>query len=357
MQQKPFSPLSGTARRTFIGTALKRSVAGLLSVGVLAALAQPAAAADIRERNFKISIAVNAGTAHYDGGVKFCELLEKKSGGKMKAKMYGGSALGKDTAVVSSMQGGIVDMAIMNANLLTGLVKDFGVLDFPFAFANEKIAYKVLDGEWGTKLSNKLQDKGLVGLGWWEMGYLNYHTGKKPILKVEDIAGQKIRVTETPLQIDFQNALGGNAVPLPFVEVYTALEQHTVDGGNQTLINLQQSKFYEVQKYVTITNHMYNPQMLLMSKKTYDKLTPDEKKVLAEAAVEARDYQRQLSQKYGADALAFLKTKMTVNTMAPEEIAKMKDKTKPLIDKYSKQYGEQTAKEMFAEIDKAAKAK
>lgn len=336
---------------------VRRAVAAMVSLGLLAAVSLPASAADAQNRNFKVSIAVNAGTAHYDGGVKFCELLEKKSGGKMKAKMYGGSALGKDTAVVSSMQGGVIEMGIMNANLLTGLVKDFGVLDFPFAFANEKIAYKVLDGEWGAKLAAKLQEKGLVGLGWWEMGYLNYHTGKKPIQKVEDIAGQKIRVTETPLQIDFQTALGANPVPLPFVEVYTALEQHTVDGGNQTFINLQQSKFYEVQKYVTVTNHMYNPQILLMSKKVYDKLSADEKAILNEAALEARDYQRQLSQKYGAEALAFLKTKMTVNVMPPEEIAKMKDKTRPLIDKYAKQYGEQTAKEMFAEIDKASKAK
>jgi TRAP-type transport system periplasmic protein len=151
--------------------------------------------------------------------------------------------------------------------------------------------------------------------------------------------------------------LGANAVPLPFVEVYTALEQHTVDGGNQTLINLEKSKFYEVQRFVTITNHMYNPQILLISKRVYDKLSADEKKVLGEAAAEARDYQRQLSQKYGAEALAFLKTKMTVSVMPPEEIAKMKEKTKPLIDKYSKQYGEQTAREMYAEIDKASKAK
>lgn len=324
--------------------------------GALALLAAPAHA-EIREHSFKVAIAVGPGAAHYDGGVKFCELLEKKSGGKMKAKMYGSSVLGKDTAVVSSMQGGVIDMGIMNANLLTGLVKDFGVLDFPFAFANEKIAYKVLDGEWGKKLSDKLTDKGIIGLGYWEMGYLNYHTGTRPIKKLEDIAGLKIRVTETPLQIDFQNSLGANAVPIPYVELYTALEQRTVDGGNQTFINLEVAKLFEVQKYVTVTNHMYNPQMLLMSKKIYDKLNDDEKKVLNEVAAEARDHQRQLSQQYGAKSLEFLKGKLAVNVLPPEEIAKMKEKSKPIIEKYSKQYGEQTAKEMYAEIDKASKAK
>lgn len=328
----------------------------LALAGSLSLLATPVQA-EIRDHSFKVAIAVGPGAAHFDGGVKFCELLEKKSGGKMKAKMYGSSVLGKDTAVVSSMQGGVIDMGIMNANLLTGLVKDFGVLDFPFAFPTAQVAYKVLDGEWGKKLSDKLTDKGLVGLGYWEMGYLNYHTGTRPIKKLEDVAGLKIRVTETPLQIDFQNSLGANAVPIPYVELYTALEQRTVDGGNQTFINLEVAKLFEVQKYVTVTNHMYNPQILLMSKKIYDKLNDDEKKVLNEVAAEARDYQRQLSQQYSAKSLEFLKGKLAVNVLPAEEIARMKEKSKPIIEKYSKQYGEQTAKEMYAEIEKASKAK
>ncbi|MER2529597.1 MAG: DctP family TRAP transporter solute-binding subunit [Candidatus Competibacter denitrificans] len=335
--------------------AINKLLASLAGALALSALALGTANAEIRDHNFKIAIAVAAGTAHYDGGVKFTELLSEKSGGKMKAKMFGNGTLGKDIAVVSSMQGGVIDMGIMNANLLTGLIKDFGVLDFPFAFANEKIAYKVLDGEWGTQLSNKLLDKGLISLGYWEMGFLNYHTGARPIQKLEDISGLKIRVTETPLQIDFQNMLGANAVPIAYVELYTALEQHTVDGGTQTFINLKAAKLFEVQKYVTITNHMYNPQMLLMSKKVYDKLSEDEKKVLNEAALEARDYQRQLSQKYGAEALEFLKTKLAVNVLPPEEIAKMKEKSKPLIEKYSKEYGEATAKGMYEAIEQASK--
>lgn len=327
----------------------------MLSFALLAGATTAAQAQDAKK--FRIAIAVNPGTAHYDGGQKFTEILDAKSGGKMKATMFGGGTLGKDIAVVSSMQGGIIDMGIMNANLLTGLVKDYGVLDFPFAFPTEQVAYTVLDGPFGTKLANKLLDKGMVPLGWWEAGYLNYHTGKKAITKLEDIAGLKIRVTETPLQIDFQNSLGANAVPLPFVELYTALEQRTVDGGNQILINLQASKLYEVQKYVTITNHMYNPILLLMSKKSYDKLSPAEQKTLQDAAREATVYQRQLSQKYNKDALEFLKTKLQVDVMPPAEIAKMKEKSKPIIEKYSKVYGEQTAKEMYAEIEKASKAK
>jgi len=333
-----------------------RKLVTAVSLAALALASVVAQAAD-EPKKFRIAIAVNPGTAHYDGGQKFTEILDRKSGGKLKATMFGGGTLGKDIAIVSSMQGGVIDMGIMNANLLTGLVKEYGVLDFPFAFANERIAYTVLDGPFGQMLSSKLDDKGLVNLGWWEAGYLNYHTSKRPITKLEDISGLKIRVTETPLQIDFQNTLGANAVPLPYVELYTALEQKTVDGGNQILINLQAAKLYEVQKYVTITNHMYNPIVLLMSKKSYDKLSADEKKILQEAAREATAYQRELSQKYNKDALTFLKTKLEVNVLPEAELAKMKERTKPLTDKYAKQYGEDAAKQMFAEIDKASKTK
>jgi len=334
-----------------------RQVACVLACAVIAVSIGSANAADIKDRNFKVAMANAAGTAQYDGAVRFAELLNKKSGGKMKAKLFGSASLGKDTAVVSSMQGGTIEMGIMNANLLNGLIAEFGVLDMPFAFASEKEAYAVLDGPWGTKLANRLAEKGIVSLGWWELGFLSYHTGPKQITKADDVAGMKIRVTETPLQIDFQRAMGANPVPLPFPELYTALEQKAIDGGTQPPINVEQTKLYEVQKFYAVTKHMYNPQMLLMSKKHYDGLTADEKKVLQEAATEARDYHRQLSQKKNADALEVLKTKLTVVMLPPTELAKMQEKSKPVVEKYTKVFGEPFVKEMYAEIAKARGSK
>ena len=331
----------------------KRIACALASV----ALAVGIGTASAQERNFKVAMANAAGTAQFDGAVRFAELLEKKSGGKMKAKLFGSASLGKDTVVVSSMQGGTIEMGIMNANLLNGLIAEFGVLDLPFAFGNEKEAYAVLDGPWGTKLANRLAEKGVVSLGWWELGFLSYHTGPKQITKADDIAGMKIRVTETPLQIDFQKAMGANPVPLPFPELYGALEQKAVDGGTQPPINVQQTKLFEVQKYYAVTKHMYNPQMLLMSKKHFDALSDAEKKILMEAANEARNYHRDLSQKKNAEALEFLKTKMTVVTLPPAELAKLQEKSKPVIDKYTKQFGEPLVKELYAEIAKARGSK
>ena len=336
-----------------MNVSFKRIACALASV----ALAAGIGSASAQERNFKVAMANAAGTAQFDGAVRFAELLEKKSGGKMKAKLFGSASLGKDTAVVSSMQGGTIEMGIMNANLLNGLIAEFGVLDLPFAFASEKEAYAVLDGPWGTKLANRLAEKGIVSLGWWELGFLSYHTGPKQINKSEDIAGMKIRVTETPLQIDFQKAMGANPVPLPFPELYGALENKAVDGGTQPPINVQQTKLFEVQKYYAVTKHMYNPQMLLMSKKHYDALSDGEKKILQEAAKEALAYHRDLSQKKNAEALEFLKTKMTVVTLPPAELAKLQEKSKPVIDKYTKQFGEPLVKELYAEIAKARGSK
>ena len=310
-------------------------------------------AADIKDRNLKIAMQNNPGSAQYDGAQKFADIVSQRSGGKIKVKLFGGGALGKDTAVVSAMQGGTIDMCVMNSSLLVGVAKEFGVLDFPFAFNDEKEAYAVVDGPFGKKLHDKLSEKGLIGLSYWELGFRHFHNSKRPIAKLEDLQGLKIRVIETPLYIDFMNAMGANATPIPFPELYTALEQKTVDGGTQPYINLVNAKLYEVQKFLSLTRHMYNPQSLLLSKKTWDKLSNDEKKIILDAANEARDYQRQISRERNAQALETLKKSMQVNELPPQELAKMREKAKPVIDKYTKELGEPLVKEMYAEIAKA----
>lgn len=196
-----------------------------------------------------------------------------------------------------------------------------------------------------------LPPKGLIGLAYWELGFRHIHNSKRSLLKAEDLQGLKIRVIQTPIYIDFMNAIDANAVPLPFLELYTALEQKTVDGATNPAITMMVQKFYEVQKFFSVTRHMYNPQVLLISKKTWDKLSDDEKKVIQDAALEARDYQRKVSRQKNADALETLKTKIQVNEVPPQEIAKMKEKAKPVIDKYTKEIGEGLVKEVYNAIE------
>ena len=302
---------------------------------------------------FKLATQTTAGTATFDATQKFAELVKQKSGGKMTVKVYGGGTLGKDVAVVSAMQGGTIDFCVMNTSLLAGVAKETGILDFPFVFANEKEAWTVLDGPFGKKLHDVLTPKGIVGLSYWEQGFRQIHTGKKPVSTADDIKGMKIRVIETPLYVEFMNALGANAVPLPYPELYTALEQKAIDGGTQPITNMINAKLFEVQKFLTISNHMYSPQSMIVGKPAWDKLTADEKKIIQTAADEARDFQRQLSVKLNTEGLTELKKTMTVNVLPEAERTKMKERTKGVVEKYTKIVGEPLVKEMYAELDKA----
>ena len=260
---------------------------------------------------------------------------------------------GPDLQTVSAMQGGTIELTVMNASLLAGNVKEMAVLDFPFLFNTAEEADAVVDGPVGQKLFDKLPDRGLVGLAYCDLGFRHMNNEKRPITKAEDLDGLKMRVIPTPIYVEFMNAIGANAVPMPFTETYTALETGAIDGMTNPLLNITDMKFYEVTKYLTITNHMYNPQAVIMSKKTWDKLSEDEKKIIQEAATEATAYQRKVTRETNAKALEPLKAEgMEVTELPPEEIAKLKEKAKPVIEKYTQSIGPEFVAALDAEIAK-----
>jgi tripartite ATP-independent transporter DctP family solute receptor len=212
----------------------------------------------------------------------------------------------------------------------------------------------VVDGPFGKNLFSKLTDKGLIGLAYWDLGFRNVTNNRRPITKVDDIAGLKIRVIQSPIYIDLFNTLGANAVPLPFPEVYTALEQKAIDGQENPVSVILANKFQEVQKHLALTRHIYNPQAILISKKLWDKMSADEKKIISEAVAEATTYQRKLSRDTEAQALDQLKKAgVQVTELAPAEQQRMRDKVKPVIDKHTKVVGEDTVKALQAELTKA----
>jgi tripartite ATP-independent transporter DctP family solute receptor len=310
--------------------------------------------AEIKSRSIKLPIVNNIEHPQGVGAKKFAELIEQKSGGKIKVRVYAGGTLGGEQQVASAMQGGTIEASMMAPAQLVGNFKDFLVLDFPFAFANEREADIVLDGPLGRKLLEPMPARGLVGLVYMEQGYRSITNSKRPIQKLEDIQGLKIRTILNPLYIDMLNALGANAVPMPFPELYTALETGTVDGQENPYSTVEASKFDEVQKYFSNTRHIYNSQLLLVSKKFWDQLSDEEKKIFEDAAVETRDYQRKVAREMDEKSRQTLvKNGMQINDIAPEEIARMREKVKPVVDKYAAQVGEDLTKELYAEIEKA----
>lgn len=315
-----------------------------------------ASAQDIKERTLKMGLQNPKGHPAVMGAEKFAEIVAAKSGGKIKVNLFPGGVLGGDAPTVSALQGGTVEMTVLNSGILAAQVKEFAIYDFPFLFANAKEADAIVDGPFGKGLHAKLADKGIIGLAYWELGFRDLTNGKRPINKVEDIAGLKLRVIPNPINIDWVKALDANPTPLAFPELYAALEQKAVDGQENPVSVILANKFAEVQKYLTLTHHQYNPQSVIISKKVWDTMSPAEKKIIQDAADEAGKYQRQISRDQAASTIDQLKKAgMTVTELPAAEMAKLHVKMKPVIDKHAASVGEATVKEVQAELAKLRK--
>lgn len=290
------------------------------------------------------------------GMEKFAEIVEKKSEGRLKVSVFAGGALGSDQANVSALQGGTLEMASMNSGIFASIVKDFAIYDFPFLFGNPREADAVVDGPFGKSLHAKLEDKGLVGLGYYELGFRQITNSKRPITKVEDIAGLKLRVIPNPINVDWVSALGANPTPLPFPELYAALEQKAVDGQENPVATIKGAKLFEVQKYITLTNHQYNPQSVVVSKRFWDTLSPADRKIIQDAVAESAQYQRTQSRAQLMAGLEDLKKGgMQVSELPPAEVAKLREKMKPVIAKHAATVGEATVNAISAELAKLRK--
>jgi tripartite ATP-independent transporter DctP family solute receptor len=235
-------------------------------------------------------------------------------------------------------------------------VKEFGLIGLPFSFATEKEADAVLDGPFGRKLLAKLQDKGLVGLAFWENGFRNVTNNKRPIVRAEDVAGLKIRTMQNTLYIDLFGGLGANPVPMAVSELFTALESRAVDAQENPYTVVHAQKFYDVQKYLSTTGHAYDALVLIVSRKFWDRLSAADQKALQEAAVESTAFERAASRELNAKLRAELvKLGMQINDVSREEKARMREKLQPVIAKHVAAAGEDAAREFFAEIEKARK--
>lgn len=326
-----------------------RPIASLLaSAALFGAVLLPAAVqAQIKERTLRFPFQNVADHPQGKGAAKFAEILKEKSGGKLNVRLFPGGQLGGDLQTVSALQGGTVDFTVLNAGLLVGLDKRFAVLDFPFLFGTPEEADAVVDGPVGTKLHASLADKGIVGLGYWELGFRNVTNSRQPITKIEDFKGLKFRVLQSPLFIDLFNTLGANAVPLPWPEVYAALEQKVVDGQENPFPTILGAKLNEVQKFVSETRHIYNAQSFLVSKKVWDDMSADEKKIVTDAAKEAQTFQRKVSRDAMASALeALKKAGMVHNVLAASEKARIREAVQPVVAKFAKEVGEDVVKEV-----------
>jgi TRAP-type transport system periplasmic protein len=304
-------------RRTLIAAA---SAAALCTT--FSALAQ-----DIKPHLIRFGYGLNEQSNQGRAAKVFADEVAKRSGGKMKVRAIGAAALGPDTQMQQALIGGAQEMMVGSTATLVGITKEMALWDTPFLISNTKEADTLLDGPVGDKIRDKLQEKGLVGLVYWENGFRNLTNSKRAITKMEDLDGVKLRVMQNNVFLTSFQSLGANAIPMAFSELFSALETKTVDGQENPFNTILSSKFYEVQKYMTVTNHVYSPWIVLVSKKWWDQLSKDEQKVLADAARVSRDFERKDTRDEAARAMGDLKAKgMQINELSSTESARMRDK-------------------------------
>ena len=224
---------------------------------------------------------------------KFGELLKEKTNGAVTLAVFHSSQLGSERELIEALQMGTVDATCISTAPLAGFTKAFMIYDLPFIFPDSATAHKVLDGEIGQNSMTELDKIGIVGLVFFENGFRQVTNSRGPVVKPTDARGLKIRTMENKIHMASFRTVGANPVPMAFGELFTALQQKTIDAQENPLPIIFNNKFYEVQKYVSMTNHFYSPAPLLVSKKVWEKLSDDQKTAFQEAAVEARAYQRE----------------------------------------------------------------
>lgn len=298
-----------------------------------------AATAQIQERTLRFGNVVQADAPLAIGMQKFADIVAAKSGGKIKVQVIGGGSLGSESQQLSSVQGGVLDMTLPSATIMGTVVKDFTMLDFPFSIKKEEQVDALVDGVWGKAAMAKLPEKGLIGLGFWETGFRQFTNSRKPIVNIEDLKGLKLRVIPNPMFIDSFSALGTNPVPMAFTELFGALESKAMDAQENPFAVIYTSKFYEVQKFLSVTNHVYTANPVVISKKTWDKLSVEEKTLLQDAVTEGGLFQRKLSRETAKKFRQDLISKgMQINDVPAATLSKMQDLTKATIEKFSATY-------------------
>lgn len=278
------------------------------------------------------------GNPKSEASLKFAELVNQKTQGRVKVEVGGSAQFGDDVESLTNMRLGTLAFAAGSQGSTSGVVPQFAVIGLPFLFRDLPHAYKVVDGAFGKELGKLADEKGLVLLALWDNGIRHTSNSKRPVTKPEDLAGIKLRTPPDPMTMDIFTALGANPAPLAFSELYIALQQGVMDGQENPLMNIWSSKLHEVQKHIALTGHKYETTPLLASKKVFNTLSADDRKAVFEAAAEAGKFNRQMSMSSEAD----LRKKMEAAGVAFTTVDKAPfvARTKPVYDKWAKQYPE-----------------
>lgn len=302
----------------------------------------------------KIVLKLGHGTAtdslYHIGAQKFKEILEKKSNGQFDVQLFSDGKLGQDRDLIEGIKMGTIQMGMIGVEPLTNVAPKLKAANLPYIFKDRATAYKVLDGDIGKEMVADLPKlQGNRILGYFENGFRNVTNSKREIITPKDMSGLKIRTPQSPVSLSIFKALGANPTPMSFGELYTALEQGTVDGQENPLALIVSSKLYEVQKFVSLTNHIYSPMVLIISELTFSKLSPEQQKMIQESVDEAKKYERDFSAEQESKLVKELESK-GVKVTKPDQTPFI-EATKNVHVEFDKEYGS----EFYERLISAAK--
>lgn len=295
----------------------------------------------VRAPEFVLSYAENQ-TEDYPttlGAKKFAELVEKESSGRIKILVQAGGKLGAESGVIAQMQYGGIDFARVSLSQLAEYIPELNVLQMPYLYSDSDHMWKVLDGRIGSDFLEKVSKSELIGLSWYDAGAGNFYNSKKPITCLEDMAGMRIRVQESEVMVDMVEALGATALPIPYADVYSALERGTVDGAENNWPSYEAMNHYEVAKYYTVDEHNRIPEMQICSKHTWNKLSEDDRQMILECAKESALYERKLWKEREADSKEIaLKQGVEVVELSAAEKKRFQEAVMGVYEKYCADY-------------------
>ncbi|MDL2272541.1 TRAP transporter substrate-binding protein [Desulfovibrio sp. OttesenSCG-928-I05] len=327
---------------------LKRSrIFSLALCGLLTAAVAVSATVKTAEASSPIKIRV----AHIEAEdrsthkslLKFKEQVEKESGGKLVVEIFPNGVFGGDMASIQGVETGTIEMSLPATSVMASYDERFGLLDMPFLFKSEKAIFSALDGDVGKLYTEILEKYGFHVLGYNYNGPRCMSNNTRPLTEPADLKGLKMRVMESPVFIDMFNALGANPTPMSFGEIFTALQQGTVTGQENAPSLVYASRFYEVQKFYSITNHTFSIMAILMSKDFFDDLPADLQAIVKKASDEwLVTYQRKLESDETADYIKRLEEKgMAINYITPENHAKFVQAVQPMYAKNLAKIGQE----------------
>jgi tripartite ATP-independent transporter DctP family solute receptor len=301
--------------------------AALLCAGLVFAGGKQAGSGAVKLSVFAGSIPQNSPTGQALGYM--VELINKNSGGSLEAQAFYDTELGDATSMIQGLQQGTIDIGVSGDSYYSGLVPEIQVYELPFLFSSVEQARKTVDGSTKDGIFKKLEEKGIIGLCFWENGMRQLSNNVRPVKTPEDLKGIKMRTLPATVQVEAWKALGALPTSIDASELYTALQVGTVSAQENPLAEIEFRKFYEVQKYVTLTNHVYTPFLMSISKRTADKLSPEQFKIVKDAAAAGQARERELASQANGAAKQLLLDKGVIIEENPD-IEKFKALTAPV---------------------------